>query len=177
VDTSNLKISKSSSNQLKCLLAAKFQWTCVINSHALWMSLKWYLARALDFYSSVVIHLPIYSHWHSDGYGSNFCSSGWVRSTDSMIFCLMQVRIRRKIIGLGQPSMVWVWVWKISPKNVKFFSLRVKKKSLWGGSKASRPLIYCKSKVSSGQVSSGPISRLTQNILLFMTTVEMQNLC
>jgi len=24
-------------------------------------------------------------------------------------------------VGLGQPFMVWVWVWKISPKNVKFF--------------------------------------------------------
>jgi len=24
-------------------------------------------------------------------------------------------------VGSGQPSMVWVWVWKISPKNVKFF--------------------------------------------------------
>jgi len=31
--------------------------------------------------------------------------------------------------GSGQPFMVWVWIWKISPKNVKFsiFSLRVKK--------------------------------------------------
>jgi len=23
-------------------------------------------------------------------------------------------------LGLGQPSLVWVWVWKISPKNPKF---------------------------------------------------------
>jgi len=31
-------------------------------------------------------------------------------------------------VRLGQPSMVWVWVWKISPKYFKFyFSLRVKK--------------------------------------------------
>jgi len=32
---------------------------------------------------------------------SNFCCSGRVR--------------------LGQPSLVWEWIWKISPKNVKFF--------------------------------------------------------
>jgi len=24
-------------------------------------------------------------------------------------------------MGTGQPFMVWVWIWKISPKNVKFF--------------------------------------------------------
>jgi len=36
-------------------------------------------------------------------------------------------------IGLGQPSMVWVWIWKISPKNANFlifFSLGQKKISL-----------------------------------------------
>jgi len=31
---------------------------------------------------------------------------------------------------VGQPSMVWVWIWKISPKNVNLFSLWVKKKFL-----------------------------------------------
>jgi len=25
-------------------------------------------------------------------------------------------------VGLGQPFMVWVWVWKISPQNIKFFN-------------------------------------------------------
>jgi len=25
-------------------------------------------------------------------------------------------------VGSGQPFMVWVWIWKISPKNVKFFN-------------------------------------------------------
>jgi len=44
--------------------------------------------------------------------------------------------------------------------NLKFFSLRVKK-NLFGsgqkvpGSKAGRPLIYCRSKVCSGRVGSG----------------------
>jgi len=38
----------------------------------------------------------------SVGTGSIFCWSGWVRS--------------------GQPSLVWVWVWKVSPKNPKFFN-------------------------------------------------------
>jgi len=35
--------------------------------------------------------------------------------------------------GLGQPSLVWGWVWKISPINPKFFNffpLRIKKISL-----------------------------------------------
>jgi len=33
-------------------------------------------------------------------------------------------------VGTGQPFIVWVWIWKISPKNVNFFiffSLPVKK--------------------------------------------------
>jgi len=37
------------------------------------------------------------------------------------------------LLGLGQPSLVWVWVWKISPKNTKnfnFFSSDQKKISL-----------------------------------------------
>jgi len=25
-------------------------------------------------------------------------------------------------VGSDQPPLVWVWVWKISPKNVKFFN-------------------------------------------------------
>jgi len=43
----------------------------------------------------------------SNGSGSKNFDPGWVGS----IFC-----------GSGQPSMVWVWVWKISTKNVKFFN-------------------------------------------------------
>jgi len=49
-------------------------------------------------------------------------------------------------VGSGQASMVCVW--KISPKNVKFFSFQVKKNIFGLGqkvieSKAGRPLIYC----------------------------------
>jgi len=35
-------------------------------------------------------------------------------------------------VGPGQPFLVWVWIWKISPKNLNFFifSLRIKKISL-----------------------------------------------
>jgi len=25
-------------------------------------------------------------------------------------------------VGSGQPTLVWVWIWKISPKNPKFFN-------------------------------------------------------
>jgi len=60
--------------------------------------------------------------------------------------------------------MLWVWVWKISPKNVKFFNLfpfgskKISSGQKVPGSKVGRPLIYCGSKVSLGQVRSRPIS-------------------
>jgi len=47
-------------------------------------------------------------------------------------------------VGSGQPSLAWVW--KISPKDVKFFSFFPVR------SKTSRPLIDCGSKVSSDRV-------------------------
>jgi len=42
--------------------------------------------------------------------------------------------------GSGQQFMAWVWIWKISPKNVKFFIFfpSGKKKSLRIGSKSTR---------------------------------------
>jgi len=58
-------------------------------------------------------------------------------------------------VGSGQLFMVWVWIWKISPKNVKFqfFPFGSKKISSGGVKKyPGRPLIYCGSKVSSGWV-------------------------
>jgi len=64
-------------------------------------------------------------------------------------------------VGSGQPFMVWVWIWKISPKNVKFFNffaLRVKKKHCWvrsestrGGGGLASYLLRVKSKLGSGQ--------------------------
>jgi len=73
--------------------------------------------------------------WPGSGPVNFFCS-GWVR------------------------QMVWVWIWKISPKNIKvfnFFPFRSKKISLgrvekYLGRKGRQPLIYCGSKVSSGRV-------------------------
>jgi len=32
-------------------------------------------------------------------------------------------RVNFLLLGSGHPSLVWVWVWKISPKNTKFFFL------------------------------------------------------
>jgi len=73
-------------------------------------------------------------------------------------------------VGSGQPSMVWVW--KISPKNVKFsIFFPSDKKNLFRlgqkvpGSMDGQPLIYCRSKVCSvqfrsGRVRSGTISTL-----------------
>jgi len=103
-----------------------------------------------------------------------------------VIFHIYQIKIFQLVmdpgqkvltwVGLGQPSMVWVW--KISPKNVKFFSPWVShlwfgfgksplkipnfqffpfgsKKILFG---SGQPLIYCGSKVCSGRDWSGLIS-------------------
>jgi len=79
------------------------------------------------------------------GSGSKFFDLGQVGS----IFC-----------GLSQQSMVWIWVWKISTKNVKFFHFFpfVSKKSHCVGSKSSRAkgrpasyLLRVKSKLGSGQ--------------------------
>jgi len=62
-------------------------------------------------------------------------------------------------VGSGQSSMVLVLVWKISPKNVKIFNFFPSvKKNLFGSGqkvparKAGRPLIYYRSKASSGWV-------------------------
>jgi len=87
----------------------------------------------------------------SDGSGSNFFDPGRVGS----IFC------GSGRVESGQPFMVWVRIWKISPKNVKFSNFLPfgSKKIASGrkvpGSKPGRPLIYCGSKVSSGRVESG----------------------
>jgi len=72
-------------------------------------------------------------------------------------------------IGSGQPIMVWVRIWKISPKNVKFFNFfpfglgqKVP------GSKPGRPLIYCGSKVSSGRGPSLPPSEARGECRIFV---------
>jgi len=79
-----------------------------------------------------------------DGSGSKFFDPVWV--------------------GSGQPSMILVLVWKISPKNVKFFnfspsdqkkSLRVGSKSTWVKGGSASYLLWVKSKLGLGRVSSG----------------------
>jgi len=63
-------------------------------------------------------------------------------------------------VGSGQPFMVWVKIWKISPKNVKFFNFfpSGQKKLLQVGSESTRVkagsasyLQRVKSKLGSGQ--------------------------
>jgi len=64
-------------------------------------------------------------------------------------------------VGSGQPSMVWVWIWKISPKKVKFFnffpfgskkkSLRVGSKSTWLKGRSPFYLLRVKSMLGLGQ--------------------------
>jgi len=57
--------------------------------------------------------------------------------------------------------MVWVWIWKFAPKNVKFFnffpsgqkkSLRVWSKSTWLKGKSATYLLWVKSKLGSGPI-------------------------
>jgi len=69
--------------------------------------------------------------------------------------------------GSGQPFMVWVWIKKISPKNVKFFnffpfgskkSLRVWSKSTRVKGRLASYLLQVKSKLMWGRVGAGPIS-------------------
>jgi len=111
-----------------------------------WRTFK--VILSIHFYALIIFHrLLLKIGLISDGsrskifdpgqVGSIFCGSGWVRS--------------------GQPFMVWVWIWKISPKKVKFFnfSLRVKKNLFGSGQKVPGSkvgLIYCRIKVSSGRV-------------------------
>jgi len=56
----------------------------------------------------------------------------------------------------GKLFMVWVWIWKISPKNVKFFDFfpfgSKKISSGWVKKYPGQSLINCGSKVSSGRV-------------------------
>jgi len=63
--------------------------------------------------------------------------------------------------GLGQQSLVQVWVWKIPPKNHKFINfLPLVQKNpislgqIVPGSKPGWPIIYCGPKVRSGQCLS-----------------------
>jgi len=63
----------------------------------------------------------------------------------------------------GQPFLVWVWIWKISPKNVKFFNFfphQVKKMSSgWVGLLFTAGQKYVR-------IGLGPIS--TKNIIFFI---------
>jgi len=57
----------------------------------------------------------------------------------------------------GQLFIVWVWIWKISPKNVNFFPFGSKKfllvvsKSTWVKGGSASYLQWVKSKLGSGQ--------------------------
>jgi len=86
-------------------------------------------------------------------------SEGWEMIFDQfeIVMGLGQNILTR--VGLDQPLMVWVGIWKISPKNVKFFNFfPFGSKKISSGQvgkyPGQRPLIYCGSKVSSGR---GPL--------------------
>jgi len=63
-------------------------------------------------------------------------------------------------LGSGQPFMVWVRIWKISPKNVNFFNffpfgskklLRVRSESTRVKAGSASYLLQVKSELGSGQ--------------------------
>jgi len=62
-------------------------------------------------------------------------------------------------VGSGQPFMVWVW--KISPKNIKLYFLCFRSKSTRVKSGSASYLLRVKSKLGSGQ---GPSLQKTQKI-------------
>jgi len=76
----------------------------------------------------------------SDRFGSKIFDLGWVGS----IFC-----------GSGRVSLVWVWISKISPKNVKFFNIfPFRSKKIASGRVEAGSASYwlrVKSKLGSGQ--------------------------
>jgi len=81
----------------------------------------------------------------SDGSGSEIFDLGRVN-----FFCS----------GWGHPTLVWFWVWKISPKNTKFFNFDPfeSKKSLWAWPLF---LLRVKSILRLGGVEFWPISNFT----------------
>jgi len=95
----------------------------------------------------------------SDGSGSKNFDPRWVN-----FLWLWSGRV-----WSGQPFMVWVWIWKISPENVKFFNFfpfRSKKISLgwvrkYPGQRRVSILLRVKSMLGLGQGPSLVLSQLS----------------
>jgi len=96
-------------------------------------------------------------------------------------------------LGLGQPFMVWVWISKISPKNIKFFnffpldqkkSLRVRSESTRVEAWSASYLLRVKSKLGSGQgpslgnndILSLNLDRLTRKSAYLKTLNQFKSL-
>jgi len=84
--------------------------------------------------------------WPSDGSGSKIFNPGWVSHL------WFGFEFGRFPLKMSNFSIFFLWTKQISSGRVKKYL----------GSKAGWPLIYCRSKVSSTRVGSGPISRLTR---------------
>jgi len=110
----------------------------------------------LQFWSerAEILHIDYTSKCSKMNRGDSWNLVGsWVTGSGSKSFVLGCAKFL--VLGLGQPSLVWVWVWKF-PLKIPNFSLPVRK-NLFGlgqkvpGSKPDQPLIYCESKVWSDQ--------------------------
>jgi len=84
-----------------------------------------------------IFHLCL---WTSDGSWSKLFDPGWVGS----IFC------GSGWVGSGQPFLVWVWIWKMFPKNVKFYNF----------------FTFRSKKISSGRVKKYPVKGRSASYLL-----------
>jgi len=109
-----------------------------------WLSVRYFLMY-LNIEISFTAFLRAYSACTSDGSGSKIFDP---------------CRVNFLWLGSGQPFMVWVRIWKISPKNIKFFNFfpSGQKKFLPVMSESTRVkaglasyLLRVKSKLGSGQ--------------------------
>jgi len=124
----------------------KLTWVGSIFCGSGWVSHLWFGFWIWKISPKIVKFFDFFPFMLVMGPGQNFLT--WVGSGQ---FFVAQV-------GSGQPFVVWVWIWKFSPKNTKFFnffpfeSKKIALGRIVPGSKPGQPLIYCGSKVSSGRV-------------------------
>jgi len=110
-------------------------WWCdnakILEGSLFWLKEHFYGWKSSNFYVWTCLASVKSLVFFSDGSGSKFLTR----------------------VGLDQPFIVWVWIWKISPKNVKFFNFFLfgsESTRVEGGSASY--LLRVKSKLGSGRV-------------------------
>jgi len=77
------------------------------------------------------------------------------------------------LVGSGQPSLVWVWIWKISPKNVKFFNFfPLDPKNLFGSGQRRVSLLFTAGqKYAQVRLGQGPSLMYRQGVVVASSLV------